>query len=299
MSETALMILKRNGVGVAFDAAKIVAAVKKAFLFDDQGNPRSGANTDSVRQQIEQVGQAAASAVLAKARREGVISVHIEDVQDRVELELMRSGEHSVARDYVLFRQKRAAARDAEQPATAPATLRYTNKAGILMPLERATFMGSVLPLCAYQGHPEYADVIIDAALRDCFDGVSEANVRRALVLNARSRIERDPVFNKITAGLTLRDIKDEVFQGREISDTEYLGEQIKTGIAIGIYNSQLAHFDLEKLAGAIRADRDALFGFLGLQTLYDRYLVIDKTGKGTRRIETPQGFLMRVAMGY
>ena len=293
-----LMILKRNGVAVAFDAAKITAAVKKAFLFDDRGNARAGSNTESVRQQIDRVGQAAATAVLAKAQREGVISVRIEDVQDRVELELMRSGEHAVARDYVLFRQKRASERAADQHTMAPVPLRYTNEAGILMPLDRAAFMGSVLPLCAVHGHPEYADVIIDAALRDCFDGVSEANVRRALVLNARSQIERDPVFNKITAGLTLIDLKDEVFHGRIISDAEYFSEQIKTGIAIGIYSAQLAHFDLEKLAGAIRPDRDALFGFLGLQTLYDRYLVIDKTGKEARRIETPQGFLMRVAMG-
>ena len=295
------MIIKRDGNAVSFDASKIIEAVKKAFLFDADGTTRAGANSVAARQQIDAIGAAAVSAILIKAEREGASAVRIEDVQDQVELALMRSGEHAVARDFVIFRERRALSRSNEQPASVAEaqTIRIRRADESSFELDVNALIAEVTPICAAQGHPEYAQPLVLRAVRDLYDGASEVELRNALLLSARQNIERDPVYNRITAGLLLTDIRREVFRGAAISEAESFAAQIKTGVAIGIYTPVLREgFDIERLGAALVPDRDNQFGFLGLKTLYDRYLVVNKTSSPAHRIETPQGFLMRVAMG-
>ena len=249
------------------------------------------------------MGEAAVTAVRSKAHREGAIAVRIEDIQDQVELALMRAGEHQVARSFVIFRERRAARRVSVAPEAAAKTSSLTIKRhdGSTFVLDAATLVAELLPICETQGHPEFADVIVTRAMRDLYDGASEHELRKALLLSARQNIERDPIFNRITAGILLQDIRNEVFDGRQLPESEYFPTQIKRGIALRIYSPELNNFDLERLGEALKPERDRQFGFIGLQTLYDRYLVIDKSANGgapMRRIETPQGFMMRVAMG-
>ena len=297
-----MMIIKRDGTTVPFDATKIVEAVKKAFLFDEEGRPRTSANNTETRAKVDVIGNAAAEAVLAKATREGVISLRIEDIQDQVELALMRSGEHAVARGYVIFRERRANGRNAATPETpVRAQLTITRADGTSFKLDSNSLLEEIEPICAVHGTPQYASVVVDRAVRDLYDGATEAEMRKALLLASRANIERDPVYVYITAGILLNDIRSEVFGDKSTLESEWFPKQIKRGIEIGMYNPEIRNYDLGRLGAALKRERDNQFGFMGLQTLYDRYLVVDKTGaNGTaeRRIETPQGFMMRVAMG-
>ena len=297
-----MMILKRDGTTAPFNASKIVEAVKKAFLFDEDGQPRSWANTTETRSKIEVVGTAAAQAALAKAKREGAIALRIEDIQDQVELALMRAGEHAVARGYVIFRERRAAGRKAAKLETpVQAQLMIKRGDGTSFKLDPKWLLEEIEPICTVHGKPQYASVIVDRAFSDLYDGATEAEMRKALLLASRSNIERDPLFIYITAGILLNDIRSEVFGDKSTLESEWFPKQIKRGIEIGMYNPELRNYDLNRLGVALKRERDSQFGFIGLQTLYDRYLVVDKTagsGAAERRIETPQGFMMRVAMG-
>ena len=136
--------------------------------------------------------------------------------------------------------------------------------------------------------------------MRDCYDGISFNEVRRALILSARSLIEREPAYNYVTARLLLDVIRAEVL-GESVSQVamqtrygEYFPHYIKLGVESGLLDQRLAQFDLTKLSHAFTANRDFQFGYLGLQTLYDRYFLHIEE----RRIELPQIFFMRVAMG-
>ena len=224
-------------------------------------------------------------------------SIHIEDIQDQVELALMRSGEHDVARAYVLYREKRAAERAAQQT---PAPTLHVLQDGKRVPLDQQLLLGMVTEACVNLGDAVQPSVIVNQAMRDLYDGMPFDEVRRALILSARSLIEREPAYNYVTARLQLDLVRAEVL-GEAVSHTamtqryaEYFPQYIKTGIAAELLDERLAQFDLNRLASVLVADRDLQFGYLGLQTLYDRYFLHIEE----RRIELPQVFFMRVAMG-
>ncbi|MEQ1594771.1 MAG: ribonucleoside-diphosphate reductase subunit alpha [Casimicrobium sp.] len=297
------MIMKRDGTVVPFAGEKIAEAVRKAYLLDANGAPRADTSGEAVRAKINAVATAAISAVRAKALREGSSTVRIEDIQDQVELALMRSGDHQVARDFVIFRERRATARasvasDARAESVAvvedDGTTTTLTESDVLAMAHRVV-ANPVFGLVAADV-ADYSERIAKKAWRDLFSGVAMADVRRALVMAARVQIEQDPVFSRITAGFALQDLYREV--GATQSESDYFETQVRCGVAIGIYDAELATYDLAKLADALVRDRDNLLGYIGVQTLYDRYLVVDKTGGDPRRIETIQGFFMRVAMG-
>ena len=223
---------------------------------------------------------------------------HIEDIQDQVELALMRSGEHDVARAYVLYREERAKVRAQEKTAKAESGI-HVVESGQRRPLDRRALARLVESAC--EGLPgASAETIVESTLRDLYDGVPMDEVRKSAVLAARSLIEKEPAYGYVTARLLLNTIRLEVL-GEEVSQAEmqtryatYFPQCIERGIAAELLDPELRKFDLARLGQALKARRDLQFNYLGLQTLYDRYFL----HVGGRRIELPQAFFMRVAMG-
>ncbi|MBN9424201.1 MAG: ribonucleoside-diphosphate reductase subunit alpha, partial [Candidatus Accumulibacter sp.] len=254
-----------------------------------------------IRDQVARLTETVVAALLRRQPAGG--TVHIEAIQDQVELALMRSGEHDVARAYVLYREKRAAERAAQQPAATVENRLQVEDGGRRRPLDPAALLSLVGEACA--GLDEGAAavspaVVVEQALRDIYDGIALTDVYKALVLAARNLIEREPAYDYVTARLQLHLLRREVL-GEEVAAgdmgaryADYFPAYVQLGIAAGRLDPRLAEFDLARLAAALDASRDLQFGYLGLQTLYDRYFLhIDE-----RRIELPQVFFMRVAMG-
>ncbi|MBY0499348.1 MAG: ribonucleoside-diphosphate reductase subunit alpha [Nitrosomonas sp.] len=287
-----LQVIRRNGAAVAFNPEKISIAMSKAFLAVEHGQ---AALSSRMREQVMLLTQTVVTALMRRLPSGG--SVHIEDIQDQVELALMRSGEHDVAKAYVLYREKRTAER-ASQPHDAPPL--HTIIDGIKQPLDVAKLVEMVAEACLDLGSEVNPKVVVEQAVRDCYDGISFNEVRRALILSARSLIEREPAYNYVTARLLLDLVRAEVL-GESVNHAamqtryaDYFPHYIKQGVEAGLLDQRLAQFDLSKLCQALAPNRDFKFGYLGLQTLYDRYFLHIEE----RRIELPQIFFMRVAMG-
>ncbi|KAF0844266.1 ribonucleoside-diphosphate reductase class II [Methylovorus glucosotrophus] len=287
-----LQVIRRDGAAVPFAADKISIALTKAFLAVAGEHSTISSH---MRTEVQALTDTVVAALVRRKPAGG--SIHIEDIQDQVELALMRSGEHDVARAYVLYREKRAAERAAQQ---APAPTLHVLQDGKRVPLDQQLLLSMVTEACVNLGDAVQPAVIVEQAMRDLYDGMPFDEVRRALILSARSLIEREPAYNYVTARLQLDLVRAEVL-GEAVSHTamaqryaEYFPQYIKTGIAAELLDERLAQFDLSRLASVLVADRDLQFGYLGLQTLYDRYFLHIEE----RRIELPQVFFMRVAMG-
>ena len=290
-------VIRRNGSVVPFEPSKITIAMTKAFLAVSGGQ---GAASARIREVVAALTDNVVGTLTRRQPAGGTF--HIEDVQDQVELSLMRSGEHEVARAYVLYREKRSGERAKTRAAVVvPASdgLMVTDDNGRRVPLDAARLQALLDSAC--EGLPE-ADgaLILDSALKNLYDGVPAAEVRKSLVLSARTLIESDPAYGYATARLLLHDIRREVL-GEEVLPAEmesryaaYFPEFIKRGIAAELLDERLGQYDLQKLGKALAAKRDFQFEYLGLQTLYDRYFL----HISERRIELPQAFFMRVAMG-
>src|SRR6267142_2608305 len=286
-------VIRRNGAVVGFEPGKIAVALTKAFL---AVNGSQGAASARIRELVGGLTDAVVGALLRRQPQGGTF--HIEDIQDQVELALMRSGEHDVARAYVLYREERAKVRLAEKAAKKEPGLHVVDS-GSRKPLDRAALRALVQAAC--EGLPETApEAILEATLRDLYDGVPMEEVRKSAVLAARALIEKEPAYSYVTARLLLHGVRLEVL-GEEASHADmatryatYFPQFIGRGIAAELLDPELARFDLQKLGRALKAERDLKFGYLGLQTLYDRYF-LHVHGK---RIELPQAFFMRVAMG-
>src|SRR2546427_4520819 len=286
-------LIRRNGAVVGFEPAKITVAVTKAFL---AVNGSQAAASARIRELVAGLTEAVVGALMRRQPQGGTF--HIEDIQDQVELALMRSGEHDVARAYVLYREERAKVRLAEKAAKKEPGLHVVDN-GSRKPLDRAALRALVQAAC--EGLAETApEAILEATLRDLYDGVPMEEVRKSAVLAARALIEKDPAYSYVTSRLLLHGIRFEVL-GDEASHADmatryavYFPQFIERGIAAELLDPELARFDLNKLGKALKAERDLKFGYLGLQTLYDRYFLHERG----RRIELPQAFFMRVAMG-
>ncbi|MFA7504578.1 MAG: ribonucleoside-diphosphate reductase subunit alpha [Burkholderiaceae bacterium] len=294
-------LIRRNGSVVVFEPGKISIAMTKAFLAVSGGQ---GAASARIRKLVEELtGNVVAALVRGKP---GGATFHIEDVQDHVELALMRSGEHEVARAYVLYRerraQERAAAREKQVAAgEAPAApVLHVVDNGVATPLDEGALARLIESACEGLGeHVDGAPVLRDT-LKNLYDGVSLEEVHRSAILSARALIEKDPDYSLVTSRLLLHTIRREVL-GAEVPQAEmaeryaeYFPRFIRRGVEAGRLDEALLQFDLARIGAAIDAQRDLQFSYLGLQTLYDRYFLhVDE-----RRIELPQAFFMRVAMG-
>lgn len=293
-----LQVIRRNGDAVVFNLEKITIAITKAFLAVE-GN--QSAASQRVRDQVALLSKQVNSALLRRLPAGG--SIHIEDIQDQVELALMRSGNHDVARAYVLYREKRNAERAAEKAShktAEPSHIINVNIDGKLAPLDINQLKVMVAEACTGLGDTVSPNLIVEQAVRDLYDGIPFTEVYKALILSARSLIETEPAYNYVTARLQLDLVRAEVL-GERVSHAdmgthyaEYFPRYIKIGINAGLLDQRLAQFDLKKLAVAFVKERDFQFSYLGIQTLYDRYFLHIEE----RRIELPQIFFMRVAMG-
>src|SRR5580765_3819954 len=286
-------VIRRNGAVVGFEPAKISVAMTKAFL---AVNGAQGAASARIRELVAALTDTVVAALLRRQPQGGTF--HIEDIQDQVELALMRSGEHDVARAYVLYREERAKVRAAEKAAKKEPGLHVVEN-GARKPLDAGALRALVQAACEglAQAAPE---AILEATLRDLYDGVPMEEVRKSAVMAARALIEKDPAYSYVTARLLLHTIRLQVL-GEEASQAEmswryatYFPQCVQRGVDAELLDPELKKFDLEKLGRALDARRDLQFNYLGLQTLYDRYFL----HVGGRRIELPQVFFMRVAMG-
>ncbi len=289
-------IIRRNGAVVVFEPAKIAVALMKAFL---AVHGTQGAASASVRETVDGLTEAVVRALLRS--RPGGGTFHIEDVQDQVELGLMRGGHHEVARAYVLYRERRAQERARQVPKAVPAepALHVTDN-GQRVPLDFGKLQALVESACAGLGADVKAEPVLAETKRNLYDGVPIGEVHKAAILAARTLIEKDPGYTRATARLLLHTIRREIL-GEEVTHeqmhtryADYFPNFIKKGVQAELLDEKLLQFDLAKLGAALKADRDLQFDYLGLQTLFDRYFLhVDEV-----RIELPQAFFMRVAMG-
>jgi ribonucleoside-diphosphate reductase alpha chain len=289
-------IIRRNGAVVSFEPIKISVALTKAFIAVDGGQ---GAASVRVREVVAQLTSDVVNALMRRQPNGGTF--HIEDIQDQVELALMRSGEHDVARAYVLYREDRARERARlKEQAGAPEHTLYVLDKGQKVPLDIARLSDLIESACVGLGDAVNTSLILKATLKDLYDGVPLDEVRKSTILSARALIEKDPAYSYVTARLLLNNICAEVL-GEEVTQQEmtsqykeYFPLYIKRGIEAGLLDEKMAQFDLSRLAETLQAERDLQFDYLGLQTLYDRYFLHIEE----KRIELPQAFFMRVAMG-
>jgi len=288
--------LRRNGAVVAFEPNKIAVALMKAFL---AVHGTQGAASASVRETVDGLTESVVRGLLRS--RPGGGTFHIEDVQDQVELGLMRGGHHEVARAYVLYRERRAQerAKQAPAPRAAEPSLMVTDR-GNRVPLDSARLQTLIESACANLGDDVRPDPILAETKRNLYDGVPIDEVHKAAILAARTLIEKDPGYSRATARLLLHTIRREIL-GEELlhSDmharyAEYFPQFVKKGVQAELLDERLLQYDMARLGAALKADRDLQFDYLGLQTLYDRYFLHIEDS----RIELPQAFFMRVAMG-
>ncbi len=300
-------VIRRNGKITSFDGSKIAVAITKAFLAVEGG---SAAASKRVHETVEQLTEQVVGNLTR--RMPGGGTVHIEDIQDQVELALMRGGHHKVARAYVLYREERARERQAleakrgrrgekpQQPG-----LKVVLEDGSSAELDRARIEALVEEACAGLDGVDGA-AIIRETMHNLYDGMLEREIASVLVMTARGHIERDPDYSYVAARLLLDGMRREAlgFLGllpasatqQEMAQRypEYFTSYIRRGAELELLDSELTRYDLEQLGAALRPERDHSFTYLGLQTLYDRYFI----HSGEQRFELPQAFFMRVAMG-
>ena len=289
-------IIRRNGSVVPFEPNKIAVAMMKAFL---AVHGTQGAASASVRQTVDELTQAVMRAMMRS--RPGGGTFHIEDVQDQVELGLMRGGHHEIARAYVLYREKRTQERARQPQAQAPAvTLIHVMDGGKKVALDIRNLTALIEACCANLGADVKPEPIVAETMRNLYDGVPIDEVYKASILAARTLIEKDPDYTFATARLLMHTIRREVLGEEVVHEemqtryAEYFPGFIAKGVQNELLDEKLQQFDLARLGAALKPERDLQFDYLGLQTLFDRYFLHVRK----QRIELPQAFFMRVAMG-
>jgi ribonucleoside-diphosphate reductase alpha chain len=299
-----IRLIKRNGTVVPFENSKISVAITKAFLAVEGGNAAASSRIhETVAKLTEQV-----TGTFQRRMPSGG-TIHIEDVQDQVELSLMRSGEHKIARDYVIYREEQArkrAARQALSPETqaAAGNITVVQIDGSRAPLDLDRIHTIVNEACANLDDVSEAQ-ILDEALKNLYDGLTAAELSTSLVITARTMIEQEPNYSYAAARLLCDNLRAEAlnFLGVASSATqadmsklypEALHAYISRGVELELLSPHLKEFDLDRLGEALLPERDLQFTYLGLQTLYDRYFI----HSNDVRFELPQVFFMRVAMG-
>ena len=298
-----LRVIKRNGKVVPYDLEKISVAMTKAFLAVEGGTAAASSRIHELVANLS----AQITATFTRRMPSGG-TIHIEEIQDQVELTLMRTGEHKVARSYVLYRAERAKLRE-EQERTATIDIEVpginvTLANGATRPLDIERIKVIVAEACANLAEVD-AETILQEALRNLYDGVSHDDVSTSLVMSARTLVEKEPNYSYATARLLLDKLRAEAlsFLGVAEASTQAqmadhypraLHAYLQKGIELELLSTDLLSFDIDRLGRALLPERDLQFTYLGLQTLYDRYFI----HSDQVRIELPQIFFMRVAMG-
>lgn len=295
-----LKVIRRNGTLTPFDANKIAIAMTKAFLAVEGDTASSSTRIhETVSKLVARINE-----VFLRRMPSGG-TIHIEDIQDQVELSLMRSGEHKIARAYVLYREERRKVREQQQEAEkAQPQLHVTLNDGKVVPLDLNRLTHLVNSACTNLSDVS-ANNIIEDTQRNLFDKVPVKEVSKALIMSARVLIEKEPNYSYVAARLLLDELRGEALSFLGVKDKAtfdemkglyepYLKAYVDQGVKLELIDPKLQSYDLKKMAAAIQPERDLQFTYLGLQTLYDRYFL---HSQGVR-FELPQAFFMRVAMG-
>jgi len=288
-------VKKRNGSVVDFTVEKITTAIAKAF------QENSVSMTDDQLVEMTRV-------IVAKIdERFPETTPSVEHIQDIVELTIMEAGYHDVAKAYIIYRYEHTKIREKKKEEVLEAidahTLFVTKRSGKKEKFSLEKIRKTLKHFIGDYKKEIDIESLVNQCRNEVFDGITTAEVTKALIMIARTFLERDPAYGKLAARILLDQNYREVI-GADVIDHTKLEEQyrhafvknIEHGIKIGRLDPRLAEFDLKKIAKKLEPARDDYFNFLGLQTIYDRYFVRDDE---TRRVlETPQMFWMRVAMG-
>lgn len=298
-----LYVIKRNGETVPYDVEKIVVAISKAYLAVEGGTAAESSRVHELADRL--------AAEITDNFRSGHLGrpINIEHIQDRVELVLMRSGEHQVARSYVLYREERAKEREGKdsrkkQLRVKEETILITQPDGSQTEVAKKLFADLIARACKNIKDVD-SKLLTAECMKGFYKGMTIKDVNEALIMTTRTFIEHEPQYTYVAARLLLNRLTREVlpFLGvlAEVDFTDlpnHYGDafkrSIRKGIELGLLNEELAHYDLDKLATALDGQRDDQFSYIGLQILYDRYFL----HSADVRFELPQIFFMRVAMG-
>ena len=298
-----MRVIKRNGSVVPYNQEKIAIAITKAFLAVEGG---AAAASTRIHNKVNELANSVTITFSRRMPSGGTL--HIEEIQDQVELELMRSEERTVARSYVLYREERTKARKEETGEEE----QHEEKPGIKVVLDdgsESTLDIQRINTIVEEACEGLSDVsseeIIEEAKKNLYNGVNMADVRSSLVMTARTLVEKEPNYTFVTARILLDNLRTEALTLLEMRNEatqtdmeklypEVLETFIQKGIENEILNPELQNMDIKKLGVALKPERDKNFTYLGLQTLYDRYFI----HKDNVRYELPQVFFMRVAMG-
>lgn len=297
------LVVRRNGDRTPFDSGKIVVAITKAYLaVEGQSAQGSSRIHDIVKSLVDKI----ELALKRNLPSSGVM--HIENIQDQVELALMREGEHKVARSYVLYRAEQAEKRSIEQGLLEQGLSTLPNI--LMLDGSREPLNVSALKKAIESATNGIEDVDSERLLKDAvsgvYDGMSLSDLNETLVLNARTLIDQEPNYSQVSARFLLQNCRDEalsfILDDAASIDHEtmtsvysnYFIQYIQKASQLELIDAELTRFDLNQLGAALIADNDLNFNYLGLQTLYDRYFI----HSNNTRIELPQAFFMRVAMG-
>lgn len=300
------LVVRRNNKVTRFDPSKINVAMTKAFLEVEGG---TAAASTRIHETVAALTEQVTNALTRRMPNGG--TVHIEDIQDQVELALMRNGEQKVARVYVIYREERAKVRASQLAEdSAPSKSEFSGISvtltdGTKQALDTQRLRDIVIEACKDRSNVD-VDLILNDAMRNLFDGVNELDVNPALVMSARTLIEKEPDYSFVAAELLLDGLRREALSfvtGKTVYATqvemadrypEYFSQYINRAAELSLLDNELTKYDLGRLGNALKPERDRQFTYLGLQTLYDRYFI---HSDGTR-FELPQVFFMRVAMG-
>lgn len=299
-----IRVIKRNGTVVGYDESKISVAITKAFLAVEGGTAAASSRIhDIVARLTDQISDT------FRRRLTSGGTIHIEEIQDQVELALMRAGDHKIAREYVLYREARAQQRSEKlnqqiPPSESRQGLQITLPDGQQASLDMERYQRIIVEACTDLDDVS-AETIYQQSLKNLYDGVSLNDVYTSLIITARTLIEQEPNYSYVTARLLLDSLRREALTFLQITESAThqqmlelypaaLNSYLRKGVALEFLAPELLDFDLDVLGQAIKPERDLNFTYLGLQTLYDRYFI---HSEGTR-FELPQIFFMRVAMG-
>jgi len=300
-------VVRRNGKLTSFDKDKIAIAMTKAFLAVEGGQ---AAASGRVHETVEQLTNLVVKTLTRRQPDGGTFQ--IEDIQDQVELALMRNGEQKIARAYVLYREQHSAAR-AQSKLDAPEGTSEDDRIdlhvkladGSIIPLDTQRLQTVINEACNGLESVS-AELVYTQTIKNLFDGVALKDVSPTAVMSARGMIDREPEYSEVAARLLLDALRAEslsfIGEGApmatfaEMADRygDYFGSYVRKAAEIELLDKELLEFDLVRLGKALKPERDHQFNYLGLQTLYDRYFI----HQDDVRFELPQAFFMRVSMG-
>ena len=296
-------VMRRNGKVTSFDLDKIVVAMTKAFL-SVEGS--SAAASTRIHNEVESLAAKVDMAIKRRFPEGGVI--HIEDIQDQVELAIMRAGYQDVARSYVLYREERSQARSSNQIESVddlPITKAVINEDGTSQDLDIVKLRLIIDEACSGVEDVS-ADAVFELIDKNIYDGIKKEDLSSSILISIRPLIEKDPNYSYVVArlllsslyeeGLTFLNFKNNSPTIKEMSKSypEYFKAYITKAVELELIDKELLNYDMDLIAKNINPSKDLAFTYLGLQTLYDRYFIHEQ-GK---RFELPQAFFMRVAMG-